>query len=111
MAKDLNPRPSRSLRSMLRPPVTISIAFVKGMVSGVEARGRRCDDLLAEAGIPPGLLQEPGARVTADQYVALFGLLIERFDDECLGFLSRPVRRGSLALMTRAAIDAPTLEA
>ena len=66
---------------MLRPPVTISIAFVKGMVSGVEARGRCCDDLLEEAGIPPGLLQERGARVTADQYVALFGLLIERFDD------------------------------
>lgn len=96
---------------MLRPPVTISIAFVKGMVSGVESRGRCCDDLLAEAGIPPELLQEPGARVTADQYVALFGLLIERFDDECLGFLSRPVKRGSLALMTRAAIEAPTLEA
>lgn len=95
---------------MLRPPVTISIAFVKGMVSGVQARGNGCDALLAEAGIPPELLQEPGARVTADQYVALFELLIERFDDECLGFLSRPVKRGSLALMTRSAIDAPTLE-
>jgi AraC-like DNA-binding protein len=80
------------------------------MVSGVQARLQSCDALLAEAGIAAELLQEPSARVTADQYVALFRILMERLDDECLGFLSRPVKRGSLALMTRSAISAPTLE-
>ncbi|WP_218511201.1 AraC family transcriptional regulator [Variovorax sp. dw_308] len=95
---------------MLRPPVTIPIAFVQGMVSGVQARGLASDPLLAEAGIAPALLHEPGARVTADQYLALFQLLMERFDDECLGFLSRPLRRGSLALMSRSAISATTLD-
>jgi AraC-like DNA-binding protein len=95
---------------MLRPPVTISIAFVRGMVSGVQARLQSCDALLAEAGIAAELLQEPSARVTAEQYVALFRILMERLDDECLGFLSRPVKRGSLALITRSAISAPTLE-
>lgn len=56
------PQPSARPPPMLRPPVTISIAFVKGMVAGVSARGHACDPLLAEAGIPPALLHEPGAR-------------------------------------------------
>jgi AraC-like DNA-binding protein len=36
--------------------------------------------------------------------------LIERLDDEVIGFLSRPLRRGSYALIARSAIGAPTLE-
>jgi len=96
---------------MLRPPVTIPIAFVQGMVSGVHGRGASSDAFLLDAGIAPELLHEAGARVTSDQYVALFRLLIERLDDECLGLLSRPLKRGSLALMARSALGAPTLEA
>ncbi|MEJ8827188.1 AraC family transcriptional regulator [Variovorax humicola] len=95
---------------MLRPPVTIPIAFVRGMVSGVQARGLASEPLLVEAGIAPELLREPSALVTADQYVALFQLLMDRFDDECLCFLSRPLKRGSLALMARSAISATTLD-
>jgi len=95
---------------MLRPPVTIPIAFVQGMVSGVQARGGSADACLADAGIAPELLLQPGARVTAEQYVALFRRLIEHLDDECLGFLSRPLKRGSLALMTHSALGAPTLD-
>ncbi|VTU32785.1 AraC family transcriptional regulator [Variovorax sp. PBL-E5] len=95
---------------MLRPPVTIPMAFVQGMVSGVQARHQPCDAFLAGAGIAPELLHQVGARVTADQYVALFRLLMEGLDDECLGFLSRPLRRGSLALVIRSAIGAATLE-
>ncbi len=83
---------------MLHPPVTISIAFVHGMLSGVQARGQPCDAFLADAGIAPELLQQVSARVTADQYVALFRLLMERLDDEAMGFLSRPLKRGSYAL-------------
>jgi len=95
---------------MLRPPVTISIAFVHGMLSGVRARGQSCDTFLVDAGIAPELLQQTSARVTADQYVALFRLLIDRLDDEWLGLLSRPLKRGSFALMARSALGAPDLE-
>lgn len=95
---------------MLPPPVTIPIAFVHGMVSGILARGEPCDDLLQGAGIAPALLQQAGARVTADQYVALFRRLIEHLDDEAIGFLSRPLKRGSFALMARSALGATTLE-
>ena len=95
---------------MLTPPVTIPIAFVHGMLSGVQARGRSYDAFLVEAGIAAELLQQPGARVTADQYAALFRLLMERLDDEGLHFLSRSLKRGSLALIARSALSAATLD-
>ena len=95
---------------MLHPPVTIAIAFVHGMLSGIHARGEPCDGFLTDAGIAPELLQQASARVTADQYVALFRLLTNRLDDDCLGFLSRPLRRGSFALIARSALGAPNLE-
>ena len=95
---------------MLRPPVTIPMTFVQGMLSRVLARGQTPEAFLLEAGIAPDLLQQVSARVTASQYVALFRALVERLDDECLGFLSRPLKPGSLALMTLSAISAETLE-
>lgn len=95
---------------MLRPPVTIPIAFVHGMLSGVPPDSALRAGFLTDAGIAPELIDQPGARVTAEQYTALFCLLMDRLDDECLGLLSRPLKRGSLALLTRAAASAPTLE-
>ncbi|MFI5443819.1 AraC family transcriptional regulator [Polaromonas sp. UC242_47] len=95
---------------MLQPPVTIPIAFVQGMLSGVQARGQACEPFLADAGIPPELLQQAHARVTTAQYVALFRLLMDRLDDEGLGFLSRPLKRGSFALVASSAVGAATLE-
>ena len=99
---------------MLRPPVTIPIAAVQGMLSGVRARGDASpawtEGLLDEAGIPPALLEEAGSRITAQHYTALFRLLMDRLDDESLGFLSRPLRRGSFSLVARSALGAPSLE-
>jgi len=94
---------------MLHPPVTIPIALVHGMVSGVQRLGLPVDPFLVDAGIAPELLDEANARVTADQYVALFALLIERLDDDCIGLLARPFKRGSFAMMGRAGVSAPTL--
>ena len=95
---------------MIPPPVTISIALVHGMLAGIRARGEAVEGHMLAADIAPELLQQSGARVTADQYIALFQTLISRRNDEALGFLSRPLRRGSFALIARAGIDAPTLE-
>ncbi|MDQ0084771.1 AraC-like DNA-binding protein [Variovorax boronicumulans] len=99
---------------MLQPPVTIPIAFVHGMLSGIRARGGEAlldiDVALEDAGIAPALLDENGARITAEQYVALFALLMDRMDDEALGFLTRRLRRGSFALMTRSTLGARTFE-
>jgi AraC-like DNA-binding protein len=80
------------------------------MLAGVRSRGEPCDGFLADAGIAAELLEHAGARVPSAQYVALFGLLIKRRADEGLGFLSRPLKPGSFALMARSAMGAPNLE-
>jgi AraC-like DNA-binding protein len=95
---------------MLKPPDTISIEFVRGMLSGVGYPEHPPLDWLEEAGIPPDLLNQSAARVTADQYVALFQLVMDKRDDEFLGFLSRQMRRGTFALLVRCTLGATTLE-
>ena len=98
---------------MLRPPVTLSIAFVHGLLQGITERGMlsqsQIDHLLDGAGIPPVLLSESGARVTTQQYVVLIECLIDKLDDEGLGLLSHRLRRGSFALVGRATLGAPSL--
>ncbi|MGF6345693.1 AraC family transcriptional regulator [Variovorax sp. W2I14] len=99
---------------MLQPPVTIPIAFVQGMLSGIRARGADAPvdigTALEDAGIAPSLLEETASRVTAEQYVDLFALLMKRLDDEALCFLTRRLRCGSFALMLRSTLGAPTFE-
>ncbi len=109
MAEGL-PSMTRSSPSTLRPPVTIAVVFADGLLAGVRASGLPCQPFLADAQIDPQLLGQPGARVTADQYVALFQSLTDRLDDDLLGFLSRPLRRGSFALIVRSAAGEDTLE-
>lgn len=99
-----------STQLMLPLPVTIPIAFVRGMLSGVQARGQCCDTFLEDVGIASELLQQTNGRVTADQYAALFRLLMDRLGDEGLGFLSRPLKHGSFALTARSAVSATTLD-
>lgn len=95
---------------MVKPPVSVSMAFVRGMLSGIEARGEACEPYLVDASIDPALLDESGARVTGEQYVTLFRLLVDRRRDDGLGFFSRPLKAGSFALIVRSALGAPTLE-
>lgn len=95
---------------MLKPPATVSMAFVRGMLSGVQARGIPCEPFLVDAQIDPALLEEANARVTAEQYAAFFKLLVERLDDDGLCFFSRRLKIGTFALVVRSALGAPTLE-
>jgi AraC-like DNA-binding protein len=101
---------ARPSSSTLDPPVTISVVFVHGLLSGVRSRSLACDAFLADAGIDKALLEQAGARVTAAQYVSLFQSLTDRLDDDLLGFLSRPLRHGSFALVVRSAAGEDTLE-
>ncbi len=95
---------------MLKPPATVSMSFVRGMLSGVQARGIPCEPFLLDAQIDPALLHEAHARVTAEQYAAFFKLLVERLDDDGLCFFSRQLKVGTFALVVRSALGAPTLE-
>ncbi len=92
------------------PPATIPIALVHTLLAGVRARGLPSTGFLASAGVMADLLSEPGARVTAAQYTALFRAVVEGLGDEFLLLGSRPARPGSFALVTRMAAGAETLE-
>lgn len=92
------------------PALTVGIEFALNLLSGLRRRGIDGSELLLEAGIAPQALEQPGARIPTFQLATLLTTLIERYDDEVLGMLSRPSKRGSFALQVRAAIAAPTLE-
>jgi len=95
---------------MLHPPQTVSIRFVHSILTGVKSRGLCCEPFLIDVGIAPELLEQLDARVTLDQYAALFKALTNSLDDDLLGLLGRPLRRGSFALIARSALGAETLE-
>ena len=95
---------------MPQPHLTLSIALVNGLLSGIRARGEAIEPFLAAAEISPELLDQPDARVSATRYVRLHEMVINRRADEALGFLSRPLKRGSFALVARSCIPSSTLE-
>jgi len=66
--------------------------------------------MLGQAGIDPALLEQGAARVTAEQYVVLFSAVKRSLQDECLGHLSRPLRRGSFVLMARSTLGASSVK-
>ncbi|MDM0111848.1 AraC family transcriptional regulator [Variovorax sp. J22R133] len=95
---------------MSHPPVSVPIMFVRGLLTGVYGRGLDPTPFLEEAGILSELVGHDGARVTGEQYIALFRVVAQRLQDDGLGFFSRPLHTGSAMLVMRSAIGAPTLE-
>lgn len=65
--------------------------------------------VLASAAIPQSLLHQPDARLTRQQYVALYRTVAATLDDEMLGLWSRPVRTGTLKYLMLSLLDAPTV--
>jgi hypothetical protein len=51
---------------------------------------------LASAAIPQSLRFQPDARLTRQQYVALYRTVAATLDDEMLGLWSRPIQGGTL---------------
>jgi AraC-like DNA-binding protein len=93
-------------------PLTVSISFVHGLLSGLSAAPQQAGVIasaLEQTSIAEELLGHDGARVTAEQYAGLFRRLCEQLDDECIGFLSRPFKRGSYALMAQSSLNAQDL--
>ncbi len=89
---------------------TISIAFVAGALEGVRARGLAAGPLLVKAGIPPALLDQPQARVSAAAYGTLLRLIAQVLDDEFFGQDSRRMKVGSFAMLCRAVVQCRRLD-
>jgi AraC-like DNA-binding protein len=64
---------------------------------------------LSAAAIPRSLLYRADARITRQQYGALYRAIAATLDDEMLGLWSRPIRGGTLKYLMLSLLDAPTV--
>jgi AraC-like DNA-binding protein len=85
---------------------SISVSLVDAALRCAEARGIARGGLLATAGIAPGMLDSPRARVSPAQYGKLWHAIADALDDEFFGQDPHPMRRGSFVTMCHAAIGA-----
>ncbi|HKY90581.1 MAG TPA: AraC family transcriptional regulator [Nevskiaceae bacterium] len=90
---------------------TVSIAFVRAALAGLERRGGDPATVLVAAGIPTNLLASDHSRVSATSFGALWLAIAAAIDDELFGMDTRRMKVGSFALLCRAAVRAPNLEA
>ncbi|AMO38507.1 AraC family transcriptional regulator [Thauera humireducens] len=86
------------------------IAFIRAIVTGYRRLGMDPANALAQAQIPPALLETPDARVTAAQMEVMSGVAMQELDDETLGWFSRRLPWGSYGMLCRASLTSPTLE-
>lgn len=73
-----------------------------------------CDDarlrgLLAEAGIPPELVERKHARITHEQLVRFYQIAARETGDEMMGLWSRPIRTSALKVICRSVRDASSV--
>ncbi|KHL13129.1 UNVERIFIED_CONTAM: AraC family transcriptional regulator [Mumia flava] len=89
----------------------MSAHFLHGMLRAVSTRHGKdaTAQVLASAAIPQSLLDQPDARITRQQYVALYRTVAATLDDEMLGLWSRPIRGGTLKYLMLSLLDAPTV--
>lgn len=85
---------------MLRPAVTrtehtVAMVQVRSVLEGAMAHGLPTAPLLERAGIAPGLLESPLARVSQQQYAQLIRVLRRTMRDELWGLCSQAVPVGS----------------
>lgn len=89
---------------------TVSIELVHEALRAASMRNMDLGQVLAAAQLDAGLLQSPRARIPAPAYSRMWVALADLMDDEFFGLDSHGLRRGSFALMARAAVSASNLE-
>lgn len=94
---------------MAQLALTLSSGFVNAFLTAVEVAGAEAGLLIQQAGIPADVLKEPSGRITEDQFVVLYRLIAEKYDDELPNLLSRPLRGGALKFGVLSIINAPTM--
>ncbi|WP_103377379.1 AraC family transcriptional regulator [Streptomyces noursei] len=88
---------------------SIAVHHVRAALGGARRLGIDTAPLLQAAGIPPLLLADDGARITADQFTRLIRALHRATDDEFLGLGPVRSRRGTFAMMCQTCLDCPDL--
>jgi len=82
---------------------------VRAILLAFERAGRDPGVALRRAQITPRQLADPRTRVTARQLETISATAMQQLDDEALGWFSRRLPWGSLGMLCRASLGAPTL--
>ena len=90
-------------------PPTVSMHYVQAVCMAMEVPPATFAGLLEQVGIAPGLLHQSGARVTEEQFAALYRLVVGWADDEMPRLFSRPLRPGALKFTCLSLLDARSL--
>jgi AraC-like DNA-binding protein len=95
---------------MPAPPAAVTpISFANVIALALERDGLDAIQVLKSAQIPPKLLKNPAARITAAQMEALSAAAMQALDDEALGAFGRKLPWGSYGMLARASLTAGTL--
>ena len=89
---------------------TVSIELVHEAIRAAALRNMDISGVLEIARLDRDLLNAPRARISAAAYSRMWVALADLMDDEFFGLDSHGLRRGSYALMTRAAVNSENLE-
>jgi AraC-like DNA-binding protein len=89
---------------------TVSIELVHEAIHAAVLRNMDISSVLEIARLDRDLLNAPRARISAAAYSRMWVALADLMDDEFFGLDSHGLRRGSYALMTRAAVNSENLE-
>lgn len=90
---------------------TVSIRYLKGLLTRAQQAGMDPVPLLASRDIPPSLVEEPHARIASEHYVSIAHEIMTQVQDEFLrlGGVKR-TRSGAFAMMTHSVIHCRTLQ-
>lgn len=89
----------------------IAVRQVIRVLQGAARSGADIPGLLAAAGIPRQLLDEPDARIDREAFIKLMLAVMQQTQDEFLGFgQGRKSKPGTFSMMAHAVINCATLE-
>jgi AraC-like DNA-binding protein len=94
---------------MSRQSATVPVALATELLAGFDADSPLVRQVITEAKIAPAVLRSAGARLTIEQFSALYRQLALALDDETPGFFSRPLRRGTLKFLCLSLFGAGNL--
>lgn len=88
---------------------TVPVHYLKAVLASAQRNGCDTQALLHATGIAPELLESPKARIPAEKFTLFVTAVRTELNDEHLGFMERPSRPGTFAMMSYACIHCPTL--
>ncbi|RCW63626.1 AraC family transcriptional regulator [Pseudorhodoferax soli] len=85
------------------------MAFIRAIVLAYAKAGKDATHALRSGGLVRSQVDDPMARVTAEQMESICHFAMRELDDEALGWFSRTLPWGTNGMLCRAALPSPTL--